>query len=41
VTPKEWKGDYVIVPEVMKTGSPTEVQALFVIEFGKPGVAKA
>ncbi len=41
VTPKEWKSDYVIVPEVLKPGSPAEVPASFVVEAGKAGVTKA
>lgn len=41
VTAKEWKSDYVIVPEVLKPGGPAEVGASFVVEAGKPGIKKA
>lgn len=41
LTPKDWKSDYVIVPEVLKPGGPAEVPASFVVEVGKAGVTKA
>jgi alkaline phosphatase D len=41
VTPKEWKSDYVIVPEVLKPDGPSEVGASFVVEAGKAGIKKA
>ncbi|MBN9118753.1 MAG: alkaline phosphatase D family protein [Planctomycetes bacterium] len=41
VTPKEWKSDYVIVPEVLRPGGPSEVGASFVVEAGKVGIKKA
>jgi alkaline phosphatase D len=41
VSPKEWKSDYVIVPDVLKPGGGAAIGAAFVVEAGKPGVAKA
>ncbi len=40
VTPKEWRGDYLVVPEVLKAGGPSEVSASFVVEAGKPELKK-
>ena len=41
VTPKEWRSDFVVVPEIEKPGGQAELAASFVIEAGKPGVARA
>lgn len=41
VTPKAWRSDYVIVPEVLKPGGPAEVGAAFVVEAGTAGIKKA
>jgi alkaline phosphatase D len=41
VTPREWKADYRIVPEVLKPGGPVETGASFAVEAGRPGAQRA
>lgn len=38
---KEWRSDYVTVPNVSKPGGEAVVRGTFVVEAGKPGVQKA
>jgi alkaline phosphatase D len=41
VTPREWRTDFVVVPDVTRPGAPAVRRASFVVEAGRPGAAPA
>jgi alkaline phosphatase D len=41
VTPREWKSEFMVTPDVEKPGSPTSLLKTFVVESGTPGAKEA